>query len=82
MSKNNQYRIIVENLTSPSHPMKKNTAKLYGDALVWTTALIDQFELIYELIGLTVYLTEWLNDFVGYYIRSQIYLTVEDYVRY
>ena len=39
---------------------KKNTAKLYGDALVWTTVLIDWFESIYELIGIDLLcLIDW-----------------------
>ena len=48
----------------------KNTAKLYGDALVWTVVFIDcldLFELIYytfELIGLTLFnwLIEWMDE--------------------
>ena len=48
----------------------KNTAKLYGDALVWTVAFIDWldlFELVYEtfeLIGLTlfIWLIDWMDE--------------------
>ena len=64
---------------------RKNPAKLYDDALVWSAVFIDWldwFELIYELIGLTLsiwffdgmdlvhlidWLTEWLNPI--YHIR-------------
>ena len=50
--------------------VQKNTAKLYGDALVWTIVFIDcldLFELIYytfELIGLTLFnwLIEWMDE--------------------
>ena len=57
----------------------KNPAKLYDDALVWSAVFIDWldlFELIYELIGLTlfiwffdkmdlVHLIDWLNEWMN-----------------
>ena len=61
----------LENAAStPSATASKNTAMLYGDALVWTAVLIDWldlFELVYqsfELIGLTIIilLIGWLNE--------------------
>ena len=53
-----------ENIKNRKSSQIKNTAKLYGDALVWTAVFIDRldwFELvyyIYDLIGLTLFI--WL----------------------
>ena len=42
---------LLRNIESKESPaIKKNTAKLYGDALVWTVVFIDWldlFELVY-----------------------------------
>ena len=65
----------------------KNTAKLHGDALVWSAVFIewlDLFELIYELIGLTcsfdfltkwilfIWLIDWMNEWIQYIISEDV----------